>query len=93
MPTKPLLKAIFISSWICLVLSVFILIIIGKTKFLEPVAVFFISILFLTLCINGVFYKELVLKGVYYKGVFPIFIGLATGLFTVVLLLTKVFTK
>ena len=93
MPTKPLLKTIFYFCLICLVISIYILIIFEKTKFLEPVFGFWLSIIMFTMCINGVFYKELVLKGIYYKGFFPVFVGTTMGIIAVFLLLTKVFTK
>jgi len=86
MPTKPFLKIIYFSCLVFIAVSSIVLIIIGKTKFWGPITELFLSILMFTICINGVFYKELIYKGTYFKGALPVFCGLMLGLVAVMLL-------
>ena len=86
MPTKPILKIIYFTCLVCIAISTILLLIFGKTKFIEPITELFLSILMFTLCINGVFYKEIIYKGICFKGALPIFCGLMMGIAAVLLL-------
>jgi hypothetical protein len=86
MPTKPILKAIFIPCITGAVILVIVLQFLEPCKKLEALISALFGICCLTNCINAVFFKELYLKGDIYKGNMVIFLGYLTGLAAVLLL-------
>ena len=86
MPTKPILKAIFIPCITSAVILVIVLQFLEPCKKLEALISTLFGISCLTNFINAVFFKELYLKGVIYKGGMAIFFGCLIGLGAILLL-------
>jgi hypothetical protein len=79
MPTNSILKTIFITCFVGAIILI-ILLQLESSKKLEGLISALFGICCLTNFINAVFFKELYLKGVIYKGGMAIFFGYLIGL-------------